>query len=219
MIECKNKLVAIKHRKNQEKYRVRNWDKIKNKNNLYFKKRTQNDPAYPRKLYEIMKKNNPETLKKNAIKNRETIRNDPEKLKKRRITVAKWHRKKREVDHFYRIRSTLSGRLSSFLRRKNFRKNNSILELIGCSKDQLVKHLEIQFYNHPDTGEIMTWSNYGKMKFKEKKVWEVDHIIPYAYFAKEDLKDIEVLKKINHFSNLQPMWAEQNRSKGAKFKK
>ena len=91
--------------------------------------------------------------------------------------------------------------------------------MIGCSKDYLIKFLESKFYDHPVTGEQMNWKNYGKFIIGGKKKWEIDHIKPYTAFKDQDLDDIAIQKIINHYSNLQPMWAEENRSKGGKFSK
>ena len=52
----------------------------------------------------------------------------------------------------------------------------------------------------------MSWDNYGKFG------WHIDHIIP-LYSA----KDIEELKKLFHYSNLQPLWWEDNLKKGSKI--
>jgi len=51
----------------------------------------------------------------------------------------------------------------------------------------------------------MTWENYGP-------VWHVDHIKPLA-----SASGIEEVMKLCHFTNLQPLWAEANRVKGAKL--
>ena len=45
----------------------------------------------------------------------------------------------------------------------------------------------------------MNWSNHGK--------WHIDHIVPLSKFNPKSLKDI---KKANHYSNLQPLWAKEN---------
>jgi hypothetical protein len=216
--KCAKKFEIIRKRISQEKYRKKNWEIIKKKNLIIRKKRIEKDSNYTRSVYEVMKKNNPETIKRFSIKNRESIRNDPEKLKRRRNTINQWFKKKRKTDPFYKIRGALSGRLNSFLKNNNIKKSNSILELIGCTKDQLIKHLESKFYNHIVTNEQMNWGNYGKKIYGKKNTWEVDHILPYNHFKNEDLNNIEVQKIINHFTNLQPLWAEENRSKSDKIK-
>ncbi len=52
----------------------------------------------------------------------------------------------------------------------------------------------------------MTRENHGER--------HIDHIKPCAEF---DLNNPEEQKKCFHFSNLQPLWAEENISKGAKY--
>ena len=55
--------------------------------------------------------------------------------------------------------------------------------------------------------EGMSWDNYGHGKGK----WTIDHIIPKSHF---DLTDPEQYKKCSHYTNTQPMWYEENVSKG-----
>lgn len=55
----------------------------------------------------------------------------------------------------------------------------------------------------------MSWENYGQ--------WHIDHIIPIKYKEnnKEPILD-DIIKRL-HYTNLQPMWAKENLSKGNKF--
>lgn len=76
-------------------------------------------------------------------------------------------------------------------------KSASTLELIGCSPLELRSHLETQFT------EGMSWDNYGK--------WHVDHIKPCCSF---DLTDSRQQKECFNYTNLQPLWAEDNLRKG-----
>lgn len=67
-----------------------------------------------------------------------------------------------------------------------------------CSKCKKLKnYLESLFQPR------ITWDNYGK--------WQIDHIIPLSSL---DLNIIENIKKVCHYTNLQPLWAIDNIIKG-----
>ncbi len=75
----------------------------------------------------------------------------------------------------------------------------SSFEIIGCSKDDLRKHLESKFRDG------MTWQNYGKH-------WHIDHIVPLI-----SAKSSDEVKRLCHWTNLQPLTAFENISKGSKW--
>lgn len=79
-------------------------------------------------------------------------------------------------------------------------KSNSTMGLVGITKDGLLKHIESQFLPG------MNWENMGD--------WHLDHIKPCASF---DLSDPEQQKLCFHYTNLQPLWASDNLSKGPKL--
>jgi hypothetical protein len=56
----------------------------------------------------------------------------------------------------------------------------------------------------------MTWENWTH------DGWHLDHIQPLASF---DLSNREQFLMAGHYTNLQPMWARDNFSKGSKKKK
>lgn len=91
-------------------------------------------------------------------------------------------------------------RLRFVLKAHSVLKENHSQDLCGCTWQDLVEHIEHQFKDG------MTWSNYGD--------WHIDHIKPCASF---DLTDEIQLQQCFHFSNLQPLWASENCSKGAKY--
>lgn len=103
-------------------------------------------------------------------------------------------------DPEYKLRKTLRSRISRLLRDKP--KTGSAIKDLGCSVLELKFYLEVKF----QLG--MTWENHGK--------WHIDHVKPLASF---DLTDPEQFKEACHFTNLQPLWAEANLSKGAKYAK
>jgi hypothetical protein len=93
-----------------------------------------------------------------------------------------------------RMRSNTHKRLAQH----NSQKLLGSLEIYGCTIPELRSHLESQF--QPG----MTWDNYGLHG------WHIDHIIPCASF---DLTDPEQQKACFHYTNLQPLWAEENLKK------
>ena len=54
----------------------------------------------------------------------------------------------------------------------------------------------------------MNWDNYGFYG------WHIDHIIPLDFY---DLQNREEFLKACHYTNLQPLWAEENITKGNKI--
>lgn len=79
---------------------------------------------------------------------------------------------------------------------------DSKFDLIGCTVFQLASHLESLFLPG------MTWENHSR------NGWHMDHIRPLASF---DLNDPEQLESACRYTNLQPLWAEDNLKKGDKY--
>jgi hypothetical protein len=78
-------------------------------------------------------------------------------------------------------------------------KSDTTKNLLGCSLDEFLIHIEKQF--KPG----MTFENYGCHG------WHIDHIIPCATF---DLSRPYHQKICFHYTNLRPMWEKENISKG-----
>ena len=79
-------------------------------------------------------------------------------------------------------------------------KQESAKDLLGCSIDDLKIYLAKKFQDG------MSWDNYGK--------WHIDHIKPCA--AYNMLNEVD-RKECFHYSNLQPLWAEDNYRKSDKY--
>jgi hypothetical protein len=107
---------------------------------------------------------------------------------------------RRKEDMFFKIKGNLSSRLSDIINKKNLSINT--FELIGCDRETFIFHIEKQFT------ERMSWENYGL------KGWHIDHIIPLSSF---NLIIEEEVKKACHYTNLQPLWWEDNLKKGNKL--
>lgn len=96
-----------------------------------------------------------------------------------------------------KLGTLLRRRLLCALKRKKWNKDCKFTKIIGCSLDKLKHHLEKQFKPR------MTWENHSL------KGWHIDHIIPL-----NTAKTKKQLYKLSHYSNLQPLWAKENLSKG-----
>lgn len=109
-------------------------------------------------------------------------------------------RHKRNTNPFYRAVLNCYGRVNAFLKGA---KSAHTMELLGCNRDTLKAHLQSLF----KAG--MTWENYGRAG------WHIDHKIPLASFS--DMTDPAQQRKAFHYTNLQPLWAIENMSKGKKI--
>lgn len=117
--------------------------------------------------------------------------------------LTKEQRKNKVQKQCNRLKININFRISGNLRNriyyaiKNNTKFKPTLKLLDCSIEFLKKYLQKQF----TLG--MNWKNYGK--------WHIDHIRPCASF---DLSKPTEQKKCFHYTNLQPLWAMDNLSKG-----
>jgi hypothetical protein len=121
----------------------------------------------------------------------------------RRAARNAWYRRKRREDLNYRIAGSLRSRLCAATRAQLkglSPKKGSAIENLGCSMDEFLQHIEALF--QPG----MSWENYGE--------WHIDHVLPLSGF---DLSDPEQVKKACHYTNLQPLWAEDNIRKGKEY--
>lgn len=150
--------------------------------------------------------------------NREKIKEREKAYRKQnreKIKVyCKQNREKMRIYERNRLKTNINFKLSKNLRTrvrcalKGKSKSKKTMDLIGCSADFLKKHLENQF--QPG----MSWNNYGNPNGDHSECWHVDHIVPCASF---NLSDPKQQQKCFHYSNLQPLWAKDNISKGAKI--
>jgi hypothetical protein len=109
-------------------------------------------------------------------------------------------RRRYETDPAYRLQSNLRLRVLQAIKKCGVAKSAFTQELLGCSYEEARQHLAAQFLPG------MTWENHGE--------WEIDHIRPCASF---DLTDPAQQRECFHYTNLQPLWRFDNRSKNARL--
>ena len=97
----------------------------------------------------------------------------------------------------YRMRVFMRGCLKRLMTSKNGSRTE---KLLGYSRFALVSRIEFQFKDG------MSWENYGE--------WHIDHKKPISRFLSQGITEPKI---INALSNLQPLWAKDNLSKGDRF--
>lgn len=105
-----------------------------------------------------------------------------------------------KTDYIYALKKRIKSRILLSISGSGYTKKSRTHEILGCDFETLAKHLESQFVDG------MTWENRNE--------WHVDHVIPLASATTES----EVIK-LNHYLNLQPLWALENRQKSDKMPK
>lgn len=182
-----------------KKWYIKNKEDKDKKNKLWRKNNLEKAKEIHKQWY---LKNKEKKLKSNKL----WSKNNKEKhrfllkrwFQKNKDLIREKNKKRRYIDPYYKITLILRSRLTNALR--NNLRYKSTLELLGCSVEKLWAHLEKSF--KPG----MTRENHGE--------WHIDHIIPCISF---DLSKPEEQNKCFHYTNLQPLWAHQNLSKGAKI--
>jgi len=171
-----------------------------------YRKANKDDEKYKKRNAEYSKK----WARNNKKKNKEIFDNwrernleyDLERVRKWQTENKEYFReyanKKYKEDIQYKLARRLRGRLWDALKNDSHKAGSAIKDL-GCSLEELKDHIESRFV------ENMSWGNYGE--------WHIDHIKPLASF---DLTDRKQFLEACHFTNLQPLWAKENISKGAR---
>lgn len=163
---------------------------------IYRKKNKEKIAKYFHKYYRTHKQEKKKYDEKYREKNREHIRvlarkNYLKNIKQRRARMRKYRNKLHN-----KIVNNLRSRVRLALRGSY--KDLSTLELLGCSLTHFKKHLKKQFKQE------MNWDNYGRYG------WHIDHIIPCYKF---DLTKKSEQLKCFHYTNLQPLWENENCAK------
>jgi len=162
------------------------------------KKRYKENPERKKENSRKWRKENPEYNKKRYQENPEYFKKYREEnsaaLKKTRNARDT---RRRRTDPFFSCKHNISRSISGALKEIDSVKNETTLEILGCGTyEKFKEHMQSQF------SPGMTWDKYGE--------WHNDHIVPLA-----TAKTNKQIKKLNHYTNLQPLWAKDNMSKGA----
>ena len=145
-----------------------------------------------------MNQANPEWRKKKSEYHKARSKTEHAKQLARKVGIESHHRRYGK-DAQFTIRHLLRSRIRGALGRGVCKSGNT-QELIGCTYDQLRKHIESQFTRG------MSWDNQGK--------WHIDHIIPCAAY---DLTKPDRQRTCFNWQNLRPLWGTENARKADKI--
>jgi len=200
-----NKRYWEEHKEFLLDYNKKRYLKIREQKVQYSREYRKNNKERVKRYDTIYRKNHPEIIKIISKRGREKRKLlDIEKVRK--VAREKW-RKRVETDLNFKLLGNLRARVHLAI--KNNYKGAHTIELVGCSIEQLKSYLESKF----KLG--MSWDNWGNgWNGKGLQEWNIDHIKPCASF---DLSKPEEQKLCFHYTNLQPLWAQENWDKNDKY--
>lgn len=180
----------FKKKRREYERNYRKTQKFKAKRRKLIKRKYDRDPQYKIKQNELNKKWR--KTEKGKISSKKTNANARARLKKDGY-FKRYENNRKKKDIIYKLKFNLKARLSVFLKSKKIKKTNKTFELVGCTPEELRRYLESKWLPG------MTWKNHSL------KGWHIDHIIPL-----DKAKNENDLKRLYHYTNLQPLWARKN---------
>jgi len=194
--KCSNQFRAKteKTKKKLQEYNEKNKEIIKEKKRKYYldnhQKFLEVSKTYRVKNRELLQKKAREYRANNRVKQRLYINN----------LFKKYMQEKPE----FKIKTLMRARLNFLVKKNKLHKRITVIKLLGVPIETVKEHIEKQF--KPG----MSWENHGG----DVNGWQIDHIRPCCSF---DLTKFEDQKKCFHYTNLQPLWAKENFSKGGRY--
>ena len=185
----KNKWLENKEEisKRNKRWREQNKERISEKSKKYREENKERLSKQRKEYYKENRERLSEKSKKYREENRELIRERNNNRYKKRL----------ETDEIFRIKESIRKTIYDKIKGN---KKFSTCEILGCDYEVFKVYIENQFQ------EGMTWENHGQFG------WHYDHIIPASSAETE-----EELYQLNHYTNFQPLWWNDNLSKSDKL--
>lgn len=181
------------------KYKTEHQAETKNYNAKYWLTHQEEKKEYNAK-YKIAHREKIETYREN---HREETKEYNAKYrfahkKGRKEYKRGYEKQKRLADQLYKMKSNLRTRTCFIFKKISLNKPTKTENLLGANWKTVMRHIESQFTFG------MSWENYGE--------WHIDHKKPLATAKTE-----KQLIKLCNYTNLQPLWAEDNMRKQDKI--
>ncbi|MDD4242722.1 MAG: hypothetical protein PHG08_00280 [Bacilli bacterium] len=188
-----------KYNDRSSKYYYNNKEEILSKQKIYnennSEKKKERDKKYYRNNIERItnlnkdyKNNHKEYYKEYLIMWRE----------KHKIHISIRQKICRINDPLFKLKGNIRSLIGGSIRKGGYKKSSQTAAILGCTFEEFKLHIEKQFK------EGMSWDN--------RELWHLDHIYPVSLAADE-----QHLLQLNHYTNFQPLWAEDNLKKGNKI--
>ena len=185
----------------QRKEYLAKWRK-ENKEKLaeWYREYRKKNPEVNKKNTKNYRKNNPEKAKQSTkeykARNKDKVKAYREKYKTRKNELQ---RIKKANDPLFALSTKIRQTILKSLGRKT-KGGSKTEEILGCT------YIEFKIYIESKFETWMTWENRGLYNGQLNYGWDLDHIIPLS-----SAKSEEEIKKLNHFSNFQPLCSKTNR--------
>lgn len=179
-----------------KKYYEEHKEEIKQKRKDYFKKYNKKYRENHREQLKKYNQDNKDKFKQYKKKYRE---NHKEKIQE---YDSQYRKQRKTNDYLFKMNHQIRNLIRISFKRKSYIKANKTEEILGCKMEYFINYL------------IKTYEN----NYNEKWEWDylknthIDHIIPLSTAKSE--KDII---KLNHYTNLQLLKAEDNMQKSDKL--
>lgn len=121
----------------------------------------------------------------------------PEQVKARK---RRYTNKRIKEDPVFAYLMEIRKKTREYAFKKYTQTGNEFFKIIGIDIKGFREYIQGKFV------EGMSWDNHGIDN------WHIDHIIPLS-----SAKTIEEVENLSHYTNLQPLWKEENETKGNKI--
>lgn len=136
--------------------------------------------------------------KRHHAKNREADNARSRQYRKNNLQYFRNYENARYAsDPVFAAKKRVRALVAYALRRLGVPKSGSTKASLGCSWEELKAHIGFQF------APGMSWEN--------RHLWHIDHLVPLVL-----AKTAEEVYRLNHFTNLRPLWGPENQSKNKK---
>jgi hypothetical protein len=174
-----------------KEYRKKNSDILKSKQKEFRENNKELVAERKKKYWE-----NLSTEKKEEFNSRKKELYHKNKYKN---TKKKYVNEKLKNDNFFKLKFNIRSLIRNAFKREFTCKSKKTTEILGCTFEEFKLYLESKF------DENMNWENQGTY-------WHMDHVVPISSAETE-----EDVYKLNHYTNFQPLYWEDNLKKSNKL--